>query len=288
MTTIWKKLLDEFPKSLLIETTTPVQSISSPGPLAYPYEITTSRGVIRARHVVHATNAFVSQHVPGLVSKITSMWSICSAQRPGRDFPDTNGSRSWSILYRVGYDYITQRPSNNGQPGEIILGGGFAQSERQGVNMIGAFDDSKLDPLSVAHIGGIFQTLFTPNWGEDGPGGRMKKTWSGIVGLTADFLPLVGRLDHRLTERNVKGAPTGESDKPSEWACAGYNGDGMVYAWLCGTAVGIMIMGSEEEDLPAAPGRPGGRLVDWFPNELYATHDRVQKMDFADLADMVM
>ena len=288
VTSVWKKLLDEFPKSLSIETGTAVQSISNSGPSDQPYEVSTSRGVIRTRHVVHATNAFASQLVPGLVGKITSMWSICSAQRPGTEFPDLSGSQSWSILYKVGYDYITQRPTVDGQPGEIILGGGFAQSEKQGLNMIGAYDDSKLDPLSVAHLGGIFPTIFTSNWGADAQGGRMKKVWSGIVGLTADFMPLVGRLDHRLTGRKVKSVSSNALDQPGEWACAGYNGDGMVWAWLCGTAVGLMIMGSENDDLPAAPGRPAGRLVDWFPKELYATYERVQQMDFADLADMLM
>lgn len=286
VTSVWKKLTTDFPESLSIETSTPVESIEvgpSPG---FPYQVVTGRGTVRARHVVHATNAYASRLVPGLRGKMTGILCHMTAQRPGRDFPDLNGARSWSPIYGTGFDYITQRPTVGGVPGDLMLGGGFFRSAKQGLDYIGDYDDGKLDALTLAHLEGILPTLFAPRWGQDGEGGRVKQVWSGVVGMTADFRPFVGRLDPRLTGRNVAGGDA--EDGPAEWIAAGFVGDGMVWAWLCGTALGIMVAGSEGEDLAPAPGRPAGRLADWFPPELLATYARIEPLDVMDLAEELM
>jgi hypothetical protein len=41
----------------------------------------------------------------------------------------------------------------------------------------------------------------------------------------------------------------------SKWIVAGWAGEGMVWAWLTGSALGIMIAGREKDELP------GGRAV---------------------------
>ncbi|CAD0088084.1 unnamed protein product [Aureobasidium vineae] len=61
----------------------------------------------------------------------------------------------------------------------------------------------------------------------------------------------------------------------------------MVFAWLCGTALGIMIMGSEQENIPASPGFPGGMLHEWFPGELLLDNKRYNRIDVLDLADQL-
>jgi glycine/D-amino acid oxidase-like deaminating enzyme len=286
-------LLDEFPKSLSIETGTPVSNIYTESEDSdYPYRITTSRGIISSKHVVHATNAFASHLVPGLRGKMTSLLAHMSSQRPGKDFPDLNGQRSWSIIYAShGFDYVTQRPSNDGVPGDVMLGGGFMQSGKQGMDMIGVFDDSNLDGLTVSHNLGIMATIFEPNWGAESEG-NPRKVWNGIVALPADARPLVGRLDPRVTGRKIS-SPTRTAEvgfgsvEPGEWIAAAYGGNGMVWAWLSGTAVGIMLAGCEDDDLPSRPGRPGGKLGDWMPDDLLPTYRRVNKMDIADLAGLL-
>lgn len=285
MTSVWRRLLDEFPKSLSIETQTSVSAVSSGTASGDPYTVTTNRGTIRCRHVVHATNAFASHLVPGLRGKMTSLLAHMSSQRPGKNFPNWNGERSWSIIYGAGFDYATQRPPTDGVPGDILLGGGFGQSKKQGLDQLGIYDDSKVDSLTAAHILGIMPTLFEPgNWGGH-TDGRANKVWTGLVAITADFLPFVGRLDARLTGRKPttpeRGAGQGQT---GEWTAAGFVGDGMVWAWLSGTALGVMISGSADEDLPAVPGRPAGRLSEWFPEELCPTVERIKRMDMADLA----
>lgn len=286
MVSIWKRLLDEFPESITIETTTPVTSIgtSTDGPLGFPYVVHTPRGDVRVRQVVHATNAFASHLVPGLRSKITGVRAHMSAQRPGDQFPNCRGDRSWSVIYGDGFDYVTQRPSVAGEPqGHVMLGGGFVRSPKQGIDQVGRYDDGAcVDALTVSHISGIFPAIFSPKWGK---GSAVEQLWSGILGMTGDMLPFVGRLDEGLTCRKVLNVEGTDKSEPGEWIVAGFTGEGMVWAWLSGMALGIMMAGTAEEDLPEVPGRPSGKLTEWFPEELSVTHARIRSAHVSNLAN---
>ncbi|KAK9779386.1 putative FAD dependent oxidoreductase-domain-containing protein [Seiridium cardinale] len=283
----WKDLLAKYAGSLSIETGTAVTDINPSSNGVSAYSVLTTRGSISCNHVVHATNGFAGQFIPGLRSKMSGFQAHMSAQRPGRQFPEYNGSRSWSVVYGKAYDYVTQRPTVDGVPGDIMLGGGFDRGKDQGMNVIGRWDDSEegFDALTINHIGNIFPTVFSPHWGEDQVGGRMKKVWSGIVCMTGDFLPFVGRLNPKLTERQPNHCETTGGVSAGEWVAAGYCGDGMVWAWLSGTALGAMIMGSEKE--VSAEG-PGGKVEDWFPHELMPTLSRVKKADLANMAEYLL
>ena len=246
------------------------------------------RGIIYARNVVHATNGFASQLVPGLRRKITGAKAHMSAQRPGEKMPCSDGNRSWGVIYGGSFDYVTQRPSQPGEPaGDVLLGGGFMRSLKQGVDQLGLYDDSgRLDPLTVTHIAGVFPAIFYPNWG---PGSELMQTWSGILGMTGDLMPLVGRLDKQLTGRDVgnRGDDINGTARCQEWVAAGFSGEGMIWAWLCGVGLGTMLAGSEDEDIPQAPGRPGGKMKEWFPNELFVSPERLRSADVSNLADQL-
>lgn len=288
VTALWRRLLDQFPYDLSIETGTAVEAVEVGQHPDFPYTLTTSKGQIQARHVVHATNGLASHLIPALRGKAAGALCHMTAQRPGKDFPDNNGKQSWSVIYNQGFDYITQRanmPNNEG--GELMIGGGLFQSGKQGMDMIGEYDDSKMDALTLMHLEGMMPTVF--KWGAECPGRRVIKAWSGIVGFSGDMLPLVGRLDTKITKRKAKSndmaLTKGEGIPPGEWIAAYFCGDGMVWSWLCGTAVGLMLAGSDEDDLPKEPGRPAGKLADWFPSDLEPSWGRVQGMDITDLAD---
>lgn len=291
VTALWRKLLDEFPGVLAIETGTTVEEVKVDDGSArssklddagsFPYAVVTSRGQILARHVVHATNAHTSQLVPGLRGKGTSALCHMTAQRAAEYFPDKDGSRSWSVIFGQGFDYITQRPT-----GELMVGGGYFQGPKQGMDLMGVYDDTKIDALTVMHLEGVMSTVFDPGYKVKGEGARVIRAWSGAIGLLPDFMPLVGRLDPRITSRKIKQDSKASGQVlPGEWISAYFCGDGMVWAWLCGVALGVMLAGSEDETLPAEPGRPAGKLADWFPSELYAGWERVKGMDIVDLAD---
>lgn len=287
---IWKSLLVEFPQILSIETNTPVESISieESGSEGFHYAVQTTRGTIFVRHVVHATNAYVSHLVPGLRSKIVGARGHMSAHQPGKQFPCSDGMRSWSVIYGGAFDYVTQRPTAPGNSqGDLMIGGGFMRSLKQGVDQLGLYDDgAAVDALTITHVAGIFPAIFSPKWGM---GAGLKQVWSGIIALTGDFLPFVGLLDTRLTGRNVRNRKSISNDTNchGEWIAAGFNGEGMVWAWLCGVGLGIMIAGSEEEDVGEITGRPGGKLAEWFPMELQVSSGRLQTADVYNLASQM-
>lgn len=288
VTALWRKLLDQFPDDLTLETGIAVNSVETGQDAQFPYTLSTTKGQIHARHVVHATNGLAAHLLPALLGKAMGVLCHMTAQRPGQDFPKNNGKQSWSFIYPQGFDYITQRATSpNGEGGEVMIGGGLFQSSKQGTDMLGVYDDSKTDAMTLMHLEGAMPTIF--NWGAEAAGRRLIKAWSGIVGFSSDVLPLVGRLDSRITKRKVStGSRSGMQAgtvPPGEWIAAYFCGDGMVWAWLCGTAVGLMLAGSEDEDLVKEPGRPAGKLSSWFPPELEASWTRVQGMDIADLAD---
>jgi glycine/D-amino acid oxidase-like deaminating enzyme len=140
--------------------------------------------------------------------------------------------------------------------------------------------------FTSAHLAGILPVVFSREKQQrqvEAQSRHLQHHWSGIISLTADLLLFVGKLDSRLSGRASKDG----SGDASEWIAAGYNGGGMVFAWLCGTALGLMIMGSEEEDIPASPGFPGGKLNEWFPKELLLDNKRYDRIDVLDLVDQL-
>lgn len=219
-----------------------------------------------------------------------------TAQGTGREFPRSHGNRSWSVLYSPGaFDYVTQRPDGvDGKPGDMMLGGGLFRSRSQGLDQLGRWDDGKRDAFPLMHLRGSMSTIFEPHWGAED--GGLKKAWTGIMGFTGDVLPFVGPLPAGTT---ASAAGEGEEYQEQEakaglqgsgqWIAAGFNGDGMVSAWLSGTAVGIMMLDKGDEVLERVAGRPGGKLNEWFPMEEFAWDaDRLKRAHLKNLAAQVM
>ncbi|KAK1460198.1 FAD dependent oxidoreductase [Colletotrichum melonis] len=332
---IWKELVDEFGSRLSLEMNTPVEEVVVDGEGGgRPYVVRTARGAIRARHVVHATNAHAGQFLPGLRGKMAGVKAHMTAQRPsttttsgqstqqgeggGFQWPDNSraGSKSWSIVYGNGaFDYVTQRPN-----GDVMLGGGFARSAGEGVDMVGVYDDSGTDGMTIAHVSGVMSAVFGARWRGD-----VVRVWSGVLGVTGDMAPFVGRVPASVAgvkgkvgssasssstsasswfglkkEREsikVKKAGKTVDEKEEEhpwmgaeagqWVSAGYCGDGMVWAWLCGSALGVMVADKEDVVLEKGVGFPGGRLAEWFPKELLLTEARLRKADLSNLVDEI-
>lgn len=278
VTSIWNDLLQEYPDQISIETNTSALSID---PNGTAYNVSTNRGVIKCDHVVHATNAWMGHLLPHLNKKATGMRAHMSAQNPGDEFSyeGFHGDRSWSIIHGPDdFDYMTQRPS-----GDIMLGGGAFRSKNDGLDQIGVWDDSRTDVFTSAYLAGILPIAFTQEKQQrqsETHSRYLHQHWSGIISLTGDSLPFVGKLDSGICAKNVQG-------NAAEWIAAGYNGEGMVFAWLCGTALGLMIMGTEHEDIPVSPGFPGGPLHEWFPEELRLDRKRYDRIDVLDLADQL-
>lgn len=252
---------------------------------------------MKAPHVIHATNGWSSQLLQPLRGKIIPFRGNMTTQRPGQSLPAETLQRSF-IFYEipVGYDYLTQLP--NGEH-EFMLGGGFAQEGREGYEAVANTDDSTYSKRIGAHLGGILPRYFgEDNWGREGQPpegdtrdewskGRVKATWSGILGISADFLPWVGRLSPAMTGRSAPSSQDLSSEQsgnkaftfatPGEWIAAGYSGEGMVHGWMCGKALAEMVLGRERK----------GNLAEWFPESFLVSRDRWTKATPEALLDFV-
>jgi hypothetical protein len=216
-----------------------------------------------------------------------------SAQTPGTLFPKLDGRRSWLFVNKQGFEYIIQRPPGvtassptRASPGEeLMAGGGLYQSAGRGLDEIGITNDNEVEHLIGSHLCGVLKMGFgDESWGEDVGDGRIKDLWSGIMGFTADEMPLVGKLDGSVTGRRIGKCETRDKIQSSEWIAAGYNGEGMVHSWLCGVAVALQVLGKADTAAKGTAGRPAGKVKDWFPMEFEATASRIKRMDVNEMS----
>ncbi|KAK5165775.1 uncharacterized protein LTR77_008698 [Saxophila tyrrhenica] len=231
ITGIFAELLQRHSDRFSIEAQTPVQNIDSTN--AGGYLIQTSRGPIKAKTIIHATNGHAAHLLPGLRGPLFPVRGQMTTQMPTAVSEKYAGGRSWSLTYDHGFDYVIQSPSSN----EIFAGGGLGQAYERGLAEIGNTDDSVNSVLALAHMGGAMNAVFGIEPDRAMTSG-VKSAWTGIMGFTSDGLPLVGRLPQEATMRQGQG----------EWISAGFNGYGMVNAWLCGKHVAESVLDKEKPE----------------------------------------
>ncbi|THH04443.1 hypothetical protein EW145_g5519 [Phellinidium pouzarii] len=303
VTSILARLLKEHPSRFSLATNTPCTAILSPTSSLIPlYTVVTPRGTVLTPHVVHATNAWCSHLLPQMRTKIFCVRGNMTAQRPGTSLSPSSidGGRSW-VFYdkHIGYDYLTQLP---GSEHELMFGGGFVQADEDGLSELGTSDDSQINPGIAAHLAGVLPLLFGGNnWGSESlpharkdseeekdkrwMQGRVKAMWSGIIGISADRIPWVGRLPLKLTGRAIHTSPvenqsasekqagTSNLAPPGEWIASGYSGEGMAHAFLSGRALAFQIL-NRAHDVQA-----------WFPECLGVTEKRWEKANAEDIVE---
>ncbi|KAF7340420.1 Nucleotide-binding domain-containing protein [Mycena venus] len=185
----------------------------------------------------------------------------------GDSMSDVTGSKESNI-----------RKANAAYPppaGELMFGGGAmlgGRAEAAMMDNIGVADDSETDFEVTAYLGGALERYFEPGWGEEGSGsatgsatastmnedkadanqehewgaGRMKAAWSGILGLSADGQPWIGRVPRGVSGREEPSKVVNDNlslASPGEWIAAGFTGEGMTHAWLSGVALARMVLG---------------------------------------------
>lgn len=320
VTCILARLLDKCKRNFCLSAHTPCTTILPPSASTPSYTVITPQGAIFTPHVVHATNAWTSHLLEKFRTKIFPVRGNMTAQRPGDALsPSTlDGGRSW-VFYdkHMGYDYLTQLPNCEQ---ELMFGGGFFQGGDDALSELGTTDDSKINPGIAAHLAGALPIHFgSRNWGrESAPSsssphggsddeqkdkrwseGRCKAMWSGIIGISADRLPWVGRIPPKLAERaaplplprtlgstnpqcsrekltcgfDSKRLSRPRTASPGEWLAAGYSGEGMAHAYMSGRALALQILG---RDADAAP---------WLPDCLSITEERWKKARAEDLIE---
>ncbi|KAJ5308926.1 hypothetical protein PENANT_c013G08265 [Penicillium antarcticum] len=258
VTGIFSRLRTDYPNNFRVEENTPVTAIEEVISSTSPrYKVQTSRGTILTRHVIHCTNAHVAHLVPGLRGRIIPVRGQMSAQTPGDQFPCQASKHSWLFNYDRGFDYLTQLPE-----GQMMLGGGFAKSEHGGLSDLGISTDSEMSLDIDIHLSGCLSAVFgRKDWGRV-QGDPIQAMWTGNMAFSSDSFPWVGRLPGIVTRRADHG------DEGSEWVCAAFGGEGMVQAWLCGKALGTMLL--ETDGVLVG----GAADLSWFPDQLRVSEER--------------
>ncbi|KAJ5123934.1 uncharacterized protein N7515_007759 [Penicillium bovifimosum] len=215
---------------LNLQTNTLVSEIGESRTAEGFWPVTTSRGVIHARKIILATNAFTGALVPEYSKAIIPCKGICTqiAAAPGAPHQELPGT--YAIRYHPGA-FIYQISRNDGS---LIVGGASHLFKKDREQWYNNPDDSKLFTVAADHFDGYMQRTFL---GWDDSKAEVKHVWTGVMGYSADSLPHVG---------NVPG-------KPGQFIAAGFNGHGMPVAFLSGKAVADMAQTSvafEDTGLP--------------------------------------
>ncbi|KAJ1554619.1 hypothetical protein HK405_004546 [Cladochytrium tenue] len=247
---------------------TPVQRVSR-RPLAasagaFSFELSTPHGVILARRVVHATNAWSAALLPRL--PVAPVRNQVIATHPLAAAAGGDDTAAWTagrfgISANDGYEYMSGRGD-----GRAVLGGMRFLAPNYDV---GVADDSRLNPdVSAAlrdYLPRHFSTLRRA-------GVQIDREWAGIMGFSADGHPFVGELPAAYTSSpaaasgGASAADSGSSTASSggaaavapaaapnpatlpppgsgEFVCAGFCGHGMPRCFLSARAVAEMVAG---------------------------------------------
>ncbi|KAL3952180.1 hypothetical protein ACCO45_013897 [Purpureocillium lilacinum] len=227
-----KRLLERYPERFSIETKTPVTSItvSHASDSAYPYTVVTPRGTVRAAKIFHCVNGFTGHLLPKLRGALFPCRLSMSTQKQGPQW----GNRAYSWLFHSKQSW---------DPSTTVV----------------EQDDSVISGDSARNLTTLLsQKLFSKGWTNPITNNTLSSTpalhrlWSGILGMTADQVPIVGELPASVSGRKHEGG---------EWVAAGFNGYGMCQAWLCGQAIARMALGESKPE--------------WLPDVYLSTEQRL-------------
>lgn len=261
-------------RGLNLQTNTPVTSIEKGE--AEVWTVVTARGTVTTKNLILATNGYTAHLLPQMQTKIVSLRGQVTAHRPGPKLKalHPNGlPQTYSFMYSNGYEYMIPRPRLASVPddfvGDIVIGGAVGALPNDGRSEFGETDDTAINELSSKYLHASTKRYFGKNWGEDDPEQRVRKEWSGIMGITGDGLPYVGRFP----------------EEEGLWISAGINGHGkhcvvvpsmlrtdenkgMVLCLKSAEALTHMLCGDENES------------YEWFPSSFVITEKRLRETMF--------
>ncbi|KAF5670466.1 oxidoreductase [Fusarium denticulatum] len=207
-------------QNLNLQTNTPVTSIPASPNTDGSWSVTTSRGIIKARKVIVATNAYTAALLPEYHEKIIPYRAICSRiVAPNAPLL----ADSYVIRFNpTDFDYLIPRPD-----GSIIVGGARSAYFRHTEDWYGSVDDSKVIERAKDYFQGYMQRHFR---GWENSGARTDQVWTGIMGYSADEVPRIGHVPGR---KNM-------------FIMGGFTGHGMPQVFLAAKGISRMVL----ENLP--------------------------------------
>merc|ERR1712093_275288 len=205
-----------------LQTHTPVQEVASSQDSGGYWKVTTPRGLIKAKTIIYASNAYTSNILPQYKDKIVPVRGICcritTAKKPAPHLLNSYMLRhsTWE------QDYLIPRTD-----GSVIVGGGGGTYYPILESWYDNVDDSTLIESAKKYFDGYMQRTFS---GWEDSGAAVDKIWTGIMGYSADGLPHIGVVP----------------GKPNQFILAGFTGHGMPQIFL--SARGIASMAVEGKD----------------------------------------
>lgn len=192
------------------------------------WDIATPRGTLTAETVVHCTNAFAGHLVPQLSPYLTPNRAQAHLLVPPPALSAAHAlSSTMSLRHSLHHFYsVMQRPAD----GLIVLGASRKSPNLSPDALASVFttDDTSYNDEVRADALANFAKCF-PSCDEANlrHGEGLQHTWTGILGMTTDSVPFVGKLD----------------DLPGQYVCAGFNGHGMARIFNCAPGVVKLIQG---------------------------------------------
>jgi glycine/D-amino acid oxidase-like deaminating enzyme len=196
-----------------LQTYTVATSVSEATGGQRRWVVRTDRGDIACDNVVHATNAYSAALEPDLRGVITPKPHICTKVVPPRTASGSRAIRnSYGVLLPNGALFsINPRCSADGNvmfggsnPGQQALDDWVEKHPENCIND-GLANIEDVTQCVKDFIGQNFE-----GWADAdcGPGEGIEYSWSGIIGLSVDGVPLIGELP----------------GKAGQWICAGHHG----------------------------------------------------------------
>ncbi|KAI0126846.1 FAD dependent oxidoreductase [Xylariales sp. AK1849] len=197
------------------------------------WDVSTARGVITTPTVIHCTNAFAPYLLPQMSPYVIPNRAQAHAFVPPSSLNGTNiFSSTMSLRHSLKHFYsVAQRRPD----GVIILG-----APRSSPNISQEASESRLIPDDAAFNDEIrddamrnFEVCFPECQPQNlNHGEGLWHTWTGIIGMTTDSVPFVGRIE----------------SAPGQWICAGFNGHGMARIFTCAPGVAKLVLGGTWDD----------------------------------------
>lgn len=211
---------------LNVQTNTTVNSIDDMPESDFAV-VHTSRGDIKAKHVVHATNGWMGHLLPEIRPYVSPVRANVSDNGKALAVGKTKGVSPlgldskysfWLWYAKKDYDYLITR-----EDGDTVIG--RANTGRRATTV-----DNETDLLPMSHLRG-FHTLTLANALPDASA-HITHSWSGPVAFTQDAMPFVGSLSF------LEG-------RSHQWVCGGYHGIGMAKAFRSGQMAAMLVLGEE-------------------------------------------
>lgn len=202
-----------------IQTHTTVTSIDLQSDRTYI--VKTTRGNVKCKKVVLATNAYTATLAPEFEDRIVPVKGTCSHIKvtDKHKFSPYLTNTYGICRDHSNHEYLINRPD-----GSIIVGGAKPFYLHDKDSWYKNVDDSS---LFKADIKGWYQNFMQENfytWKDYET--EVDYLWTGILGYSVDALPWVGEIPNR----------------PNQYLIAGFHGHGMPRVFLSGKAIAEMIL----------------------------------------------